>query len=181
MQNAIRSFPSYITWDMFSHTVTYNIKIGVYIVQLSLNFFLAFRYVITRDHQPHTWQTSPLSQTHTRTHTCTLSLSLLGSLSICIHYSHTQLKVNIPPFWLHKTDTVTFVVTSLALTAYLEVHLLHHKKLYWNSPCSILSDFFGGRGSVGVWRVTIKIKPVSAPDYLILLSIESRAVWTRHL
>lgn len=128
MQNAIRSFPSHSTWDMFSNTVTYNTKIGVYIVQLSLNFFLAFRYVITRDHQPHTADLPLIPNTHMHTHTCTLSLSPLGSLSILICYYHTQLKVNIKvnPFLVAQNRLIiTFVVTSLALTPYLEVHLLH--------------------------------------------------------
>lgn len=86
---------------MFCNTVTYNTKIGVYIVQL-LSQFLSCRYVITRDHQPHTPDLPLIPNTHTHTHTCTLSL--LESLSILICYYHTQLKVNIPPFWLQKTD-----------------------------------------------------------------------------
>lgn len=175
MQNAIRSFPSYSTWDMFSNTVTYNTKIGVYIVQL-LSQFLSCIQICYYEIISHTPDLPLIPNTHT--HTCTLSLSLLGSLSILICYYHTQLKVNIPPFLVaQKRLIVTFVDTSFALTAYLEVFLLHHKELYWNSPCSILSDFLGGGG----WRVTIKMKPVSAPDYFILLSIESRAVWIRHL
>lgn len=179
MQNTIRSFPSYITWDTFSNTVTYNTKIGVYIVQLSLNFFLAFRYVITRDHQPHTADLPFIPNTHT--HTCTLSLSPRVSLHPYSLLSHTIKSEHTPFLVAQNRLIVTFVVTSLASTAYLEVHLLHHKEVYWNSPCSILSDFFGGRGSMGVWSVTIKIEPVSAPDSFILLSTESRAVWTRHL
>lgn len=180
MQNAIRSFPSYSTWDMFSNTVTYNTKIGVYIVQL-LSQFLSCIQICYYERSSATHARPPPYPKHTRAHTHMHTLSLRVSLHPYLLLSHTIKSEHTPFLVAQNRLIVTFVVTSLALTAYLEVHLLHHKELYWNSPCSILSDFLGGGGSVGGWRMTIKMKPVSAPDYFILLSIETRAVWTRHL
>lgn len=100
MQNAIRSFPSYSTQDMFSNIVTYNTKI-VYIVQL-LSQSLSCIQICYYERSSATQARPPLIPNHTHTHT--LSLSLLGSLSILICCYHTLLKVDVPPFWLHKTD-----------------------------------------------------------------------------
>lgn len=140
MQNAIRLFPSYSTWDMFSNTVTYNIKIGVYTVQLLSQFLscIQMRY--------YKWSSATHSRpppypkhTHTRTHT----LSLLGSLSILICYYHTQLKVNIPLFGCTKQTNSHFCCYFLSLNciprgastapqgALLKFPMLHFIWLFW--------------------------------------------------
>lgn len=88
---------------MFSNIVTYSTKIGVYIVQL-LSQFLSCIQICYYERSSATHARPPPYPKHTHTHTHTLALSLLGSLSILICCYHMQLKVNVPPFWLHKTD-----------------------------------------------------------------------------
>lgn len=124
MQNAIRSFPSYSTQDMFSNIVTYNTKI-VYIVQL-LSQSLSCIQICYYERSSATQARPPLIPNHTHTHTLSLSLSPRVSLHPYLLLPHA-IKSGRTPFLVAQNRLiVASVVSSLVLIAYLEVHLLHH-------------------------------------------------------
>lgn len=92
----------------------------------SLNFFLAFRYVITRDHQPHTPDLPLIPNKHTHT----LALSPRVSLHPYLLLLHAIKSERTPFLVAQNSIIVASVVSSLVLIAYLEVYLLHHKEIY---------------------------------------------------
>lgn len=105
MQNAIRSFPSYSTWDMFSNTVTYNTKIGVYIVQL-LSQFLSCIQICYYEIISHTPDLPLIPNTHTHMHA--LSLSPRVSLHPYLLLSHTIKSEHTPFFGCTKKTNSHF-------------------------------------------------------------------------
>lgn len=96
-------------------------------MQLLSQFFL-HSDMLLREIISHTCQTSPLSQTHTRTH------ELARSSKVFLHpyllLPHAIKSKRTPVLAAQNRLIVTSDVSSSALIEYLEVHLLHHKEIY---------------------------------------------------
>lgn len=86
--------------------------------------------MLLREIISHTRQTSPLSQTHTHAHTHARSLSPRVSLHPYLLLPHAIKSERTPFLVAQNRLIVASVVNSLALIAYLEVYLLHHKEVY---------------------------------------------------
>lgn len=83
--------------------------------------------MLLREIISHTRQTSPLSQTHTRTHELVHSKVSLHPYLLLPH----AIKSERTPFLAAQNRLiVTSDVSSSALIAYLEVPLLHYKEIY---------------------------------------------------